>query len=513
MNELIKLIRKGWVLIPISPNTKVPEIRWKELVENPPKQTIAYLRKNFKNKNVAVATGQVSGITVVDCDSEEAFNSIKNLFDYKATGLVKTPHGYHVYFRYNDKLKTGTNLRKGIDIRNNGAYVLVPPSTIDNKQYRWLVKPDHLLDIPESLLSFLTETNDHNKFVFREEHLNLGNRDNALFHIALTLAKGGMHYDEILEVLKPYAKMCNPPFSENELKVKIESALRRIGERQTSLIDEVRQYVEASTGVFTFQTICRDLNIFSLNDKKNVSKILHLLVEKGVLEKAGRWNATYRKKDLSLQPIDLSVQDIPEPFDIKFPFELEKFVEIYPKNIVVVAGVQNVGKTLFFLNFVVLNQDRYSIHYFNSEMSEEELRIRLRQFKDVSWNFKAYTRTSNFVDVIQPNEINIIDYLEITDEFWRIGAELTKIHEKLDKGICIIGIQKDSQKLLGRGASFGLEKPRLYLSMDTNRLMIVKAKNWKRPEFNPNFKCIDFRIKGTQFITDGVWYDYVEPKR
>jgi len=98
--------------------------------------------------------------------------------------------------------------------------------------------------------------------------------------------------------------------------------------------------------------------------------------------------------------------------------------------------------------------------------------------------------------------------LEVADEFWKIGQTLSRIHDKLNKGIALIGIQKSSQSLLGRGASFGLERPRLYLSMDRNQLIIVKAKNW-HSQINPNFKMLNFEIKGTDFKTDGVWYDYV----
>jgi arsenate reductase-like glutaredoxin family protein len=156
-----------------------------------------------------------------------------------------------------------------------------------------------------------------------------------------------------------------------------------------------------------------------------------------------------------------------------------------------------------------MNQDKYPIHYFNSEMSEEELAIRLNQFK-TKWKAKFYCRSKNFADVIKPNDINLIDYLEIEDEFWKIGQQINMIHEKLEKGVCIIGLQKDSSKLLGRGASFGLEKPRVYLSMDRDRLTIVKAKNWANND-NPNFKCIDYKIKGTNIETIGNWYDYVPP--
>jgi len=46
--------------------------------------------------------------------------------------------------------------------------------------------------------------------------------------------------------------------------------------------------------------------------------------------------------------------------------------------------------------------------------------------------------------------------------------------------------------------------------MDRDRLTIVKAKNWANND-NPNFKCIDYKIKGVNIETIGEWYDYVPP--
>jgi hypothetical protein len=42
-------------------------------------------------------------------------------------------------------------------------------------------------------------------------------------------------------------------------------------------------------------------------------------------------------------------------------------------------------------------------------------------------NFKTVQRSANFADVIQPDQINIIDYLEITDNFFLVAEELSEI--------------------------------------------------------------------------------------
>ncbi len=201
-----------------------------------------------------------------------------------------------------------------------------------------------------------------------------------------------------------------------------------------------------------------------------------------------------------------------EPMSLSFPFEIEKLVDIYPGSVIVLAGEQNVGKTAFFLDFVKKNMEKYPIHYFNREMGNVEFNLRLRLHKDIdikNWKFKAYERSTDFEDVVVPNEINIIDYIELGDKFWLIGDKLAKIHDKLKSGIALVGIQKEFYKDLGRGGGFGLDIPRLYMTMGKGVLKIIKAKNWANISNNPNGKFIQFKlVSGWKFIPSPAgWKD------
>ena len=52
-----------------------------------------------------------------------------------------------------------------------------------------------------------------------------------------------------------------------------------------------------------------------------------------------------------------------------------------PKNIIVVAGTPNAGKTAFLLNVVQMNMSgKMPIHYFSSEMGSMEFKGRLQKF-------------------------------------------------------------------------------------------------------------------------------------
>jgi hypothetical protein len=166
-----------------------------------------------------------------------------------------------------------------------------------------------------------------------------------------------------------------------------------------------------------------------------------------------------------------------------------------------------------------MNKDKFEIHYFNSEMGETELRSRLSKFgKPLSeWQkVHFWERSSNFADVIRPDTINVIDFLEVTEDFWKIGTWIKQIHDRLRKGIAVIAIQKARGAAVGRGGHVTLEKPRLYLNMEPGKIKIVKCKNWRQEDFNPNGQELKFRLaKGCEFHIDEYWHkpEPVTPKR
>jgi hypothetical protein len=141
-------------------------------------------------------------------------------------------------------------------------------------------------------------------------------------------------------------------------------------------------------------------------------------------------------------------------------------------------------------------------------MGALEMQSRLGHF-DIpteQWNFKVYERSSNFADVIKPDAINIIDYLEMHTDLYQMGARMREIFEALKEGVAIIAIQKKAGQDIGYGGNFSLEKARLYISLDRGKMKIVKAKNWKDPQYNPNGLQCDFSLAaGCKFFMKSEW--------
>jgi hypothetical protein len=216
--------------------------------------------------------------------------------------------------------------------------------------------------------------------------------------------------------------------------------------------------------------------------------------------------------DTHAEDIDwLSATD--ETIDFRYPLGIEKYVLTLPRNVIVVAGVPNAGKTAFLLNCVRMNMKKFDIHYFSSEMGSYEFKTRLSKFdlplKD--WTFSAKERVSDFASVIKPNAVNVIDFLEMTGDFWMIGQHLREIYEKLDKGIAIVAIQKNPGTDVGLGGYRGMEKPRLYVNLEQGKAKIVKAKNWANESVNPNKLFVQFKlVQGCKFIRTDDWKEMRE---
>lgn len=274
----------------------------------------------------------------------------------------------------------------------------------------------------------------------------------------------------------------------------------------------IRTWVTSAEGIFQIETMFRELGITERRAKQSASMTLIRLKQEGVIERYGEKRGQYRLIEVACSAIDWKSADN-SYVDIKWPFQIEQYVNTMPGNVIVVAGEANAGKTAFLLNVVEINMHYFEMHYFSSEMGPSELRERLSHFQPKraldDWRFHAWERSSNFGDVIKPGKgiINVIDFLEVHKDYWEVGGMIKEIHDKLDGATAIIALQKNPGSDVGLGGARGLEKPRLYLSMSNNGVCkIVKAKNWRTSE-NPNrMQCCYKLVQGCHFYVTKDWH-------
>lgn len=496
----------GFSVIPITTNgTKKPLIPW-ERYQNE-KATDDQLKKWFGTydpANIGIVTGEISNDCVVDID--EYNDSIPAYIPtHIYTPTVCTPRdGKHLHFSW-PGFRVGNNQKKipGVDFRGDGGYVVAPPScNTNNTKYTWIIDPSQapLALLPDGYMSLITKSGTVNEkyTVAPEMAFNKGRRDDDLFHIAYCLAKGGMDEKEIVIVMMNMAKVCNPPFPMSEVILKVKSAVKRA--RRIDVGRELEEWISCQSGIFEISDIYRDLQIVERGDRKLVSQKLIGMVDNGTIERTGK-TGRYRIVDEKCEEIEWW-DESDTPLDIQLPLGLSELTYVLPKNILCVAGYSNSGKTAFGLEFIRLNMYKYpgAVHYFNSEMGRAELRERLRRFRETprdDWRkFHAYERGGNFADVIHPEQINVIDYIEVNDEFWKVGAMIKEIHDNLTTGMALIFLQKKEGAKYGVGAEFGIHKSRLYLNMEKGRSEIIKCKNFANPTIDPNSMVAYYQLDG-----------------
>lgn len=275
---------------------------------------------------------------------------------------------------------------------------------------------------------------------------------------------------------------------------------------------EIREWVQTTSGYFSTATCDRELNILSKHNKAKRRVVFSRLVGEGLLQRHPSRDGVFRRIDSEITKMDLS-QPVTDGVNINLPLGLNDLVKLYPGNIVVVAGEKDSGKTAFCLNVIADNLTLQEIHYFNCEMGNEELALRLREFdnvdmKDFEKYANFYERSDNFADAIVPGKgiLNIIDYMAIYENHYLIGKWIDDIHKKLDGAVAIIAIQKPAGRDMGIGGSVTLDKPRLYIAMSSGQAKIVSAKNRKKREVNPNGLIVHFKlIAGFKFLLTDRW--------
>jgi len=510
----------GFNVIPVGKDKK-PLVKWEPYQkEMTTQEQIQGWFGSGQERNIGLVTGAISNLFVIDTDTPEATAEVQDyLPENLTTPIQKTPHdGRHFFFRHTEGFANRARLAPGVDIRTTGGYIVVDPSVNGTgKRWEWLeglalgeVSPAPL---PDALLAYLKEfacslykgttdrpqtttTNDHKFFDF-------GRRDEDLFHAANIMSKGGGDSDYIANVLERIIISWGENPDKRWVDAKIKSAFQRIDRKDRNITEEVKQWVLTTRGHWTTTDNHNGLQLTTKQEKKAANMALLRLVEEGLIERHGEKNGCYRLIESNSDEIDfLNVED--KVVDLRWPFDIEKWVKILPKNIIVIAGEANAGKTAFLLNVCFLNMGKFKINYFSSEMGAMELRDRLKKFEANLKNWKEdinfRERSTNFADVIKPNDVNIIDFLEITDEFYKVGGMIKEIYDKLKKGVAIIALQKNKGTDLGLGGARSIEKARLYLSIGQGVLKIVKGKNWAT-EHNPNGMEWKFKLlQGSKFI-------------
>lgn len=137
-------------VFPIVPGEKTPlTAHGFHDASNDPTQLAAW-RREHPAANWGMPTGPASGYDVLDLDvprpekgktanGRATFADLEAVHGQVYTPMVATPSGgLHLYFKHRPGTGSGADRLPGIDVRGEGGYVVIPPSSIGGKDYLWL---------------------------------------------------------------------------------------------------------------------------------------------------------------------------------------------------------------------------------------------------------------------------------------------------------------------------------------------------------------------------------------
>ena len=566
----------GFSIIPVDPDTKRPIIAsWKEFQDRiATQEEITNWYTSRPNSGIAIICGPISNLCVADADYYNLQNlkDKQNLRDYIALHLdvpldsipaSQTPKGGEHYFLIcpspplmSRKVDQNDKYLKCLDVKCLGGYVVVPPTTkSDGTSWNWKVP---LFDSEGKRVSILApklydRLRALERVVSTEKPEEIGDdgipepnmfkhpgRDESLFHVANLLVRGGGKRGEVYRIIYELGQRCIPPADTPgpqgvDIEAKVNSAFNRDERKTLNIAQLVRDYAYQATGYFQLESLYRELNLVSTQDKTAARVALKRMVESGELEKTGKKDGQYQIKS------SITQQEIPdEPgveFQVLLPLDIHNLVKIFPGNLILVYGMKDGGKTSFALHTAYLNMNRLQTIYLNIESDSTELRSRVLSvggndslpiWKDntkfISYEISSPGDCEHCIDK-SPNKLYLIDYLDCSEDYTLATNYVNKIHSLIrgTEVIAIILAQTNPNKGLPFGGVGMFNRPRLVLSLEWSNevegggglMTIQSAKTPRHPELgHPRGWQRYYKIvKGGQFIPYDKLSEWFDPNK
>ena len=329
----------------------------------------------------------------------------------------------------------------------------------------------------------------------------------------------------------------------------------------------VRRFVSEVRGKFSSEDVCIYCAARTRPDKNAVYQALSRMNKTNKIRRLEEGLGVYEPVESNPEEMDLSGMD-GEPVDLKMPLGIHKLARIYPGSIVLVAGETNTGKTAFMLstiaevltgsrthknplrgnknyrlplgnfsttdppcyepfnNSTLQNNDgetitsrnntppQKNIRYLNCEMGRTELTARIKMYGLPLGLWTQHVafleRHGLFHQVMLPDGLTVVDYLDVTQDFFEAAHLMSQIHEALDTGVAIVAMQKNPEKKHAIGGAQTLAKPRLAINLLNNDpyggiAQLIKVKEPADWQYKPQGRECDYIIVNGRFRPLSGW--------
>ena len=233
-------LAENYNLIPLDGKVPLNDMKWKKWQN----EQRPFNKNEYREKNAGVICGPISGLIVVDVDSEELFPTFcqENNWEMPDTFTVQTgKQGMHLYYRYPDDgqlyKKKAVNSQDGskkriFDILGHGSYAVAPGSIHPETQNEYEIINDiPVTPAPQFLLDFMLQkekakNDDNDKLILDWEDRYIaiddievgdeckkhiiegapkGQRSELQWTVLLKLLRAGYNHKDILAIFRKFA--------------------------------------------------------------------------------------------------------------------------------------------------------------------------------------------------------------------------------------------------------------------------------------------------------------------
>ena len=226
----LRYLKAGWSIIPIQTKSKLPLIDWKEFQTR--RASEAELRswlQKWPEMNLGIVTGNISSLVVVDLDGPKGLQYGRKM-KLGGTVVSLTGTGKHIFYRWAEGLRnSASKIAEGVDIRGEGGYVVVAPSTHPSgRMYRWeRFAPDLIPDFPLGILAVTNAENTSltplskpdNWLSEALEEMKNGHVHNTLVSVLGKFRAHNFSELDTCRLLQPHALENGKPFQGLEAKI------------------------------------------------------------------------------------------------------------------------------------------------------------------------------------------------------------------------------------------------------------------------------------------------------
>lgn len=241
-------LARGWSVMPVRPREKRPLVAWQAYQTAPPTEDeVRAWFARWPDANVAIVTGRVSGLVVLDVDPQHEGEASLAELEREHGPLPMTVEavsgggGRHLYFAHpGGEIHNRAGLAPGIDLRGDGGLIVAPPSIHPSgRPYRWRPghDPDHmrLAPLPHWLYAPEGPRRGHPLAYWRSliaQGVPEGQRNSTIASLAGHLLWHGVDPDVVAELLLCWNReRCQPPLSDEEV-LRTVASIARLHERE-----------------------------------------------------------------------------------------------------------------------------------------------------------------------------------------------------------------------------------------------------------------------------------------